>query len=72
MVEPRQGAELDFAALDAHLRTQIAGYKLPRSIWVAEAINRTAAGKADYGWARRYAESHPPARRPAGAAQPAP
>ncbi len=71
LVEPREGAALDLAALDAHLRTQIAGYKVPRSVWVVDAIGRTVSGKADYGWARQYTESHPPARRPAGTAQPA-
>ena len=27
---------------------------------VADAIQRTVSGKADYGWARQYAAGHPP------------
>src|SRR4029077_19978973 len=34
LVQPRDGQELDLAALEAHLRTQIAGYKVPRSVWL--------------------------------------
>ena len=70
LIQPRPGAALDPGALAAQLRTQIAGYKLPRSVWVVDAIGRTVSGKADYAWAHRYTESHPPAARPAPA-QPA-
>ena len=55
LVQPRPGAAPDLAALAEHVRGQIAGYKVPRSIWLTEAIRRTVSGKADYGWARRYA-----------------
>jgi 3-oxocholest-4-en-26-oate---CoA ligase len=61
LVQPRDGHDVDLAALDAHLRTQVAGYKVPRSVWIVEEIGRTPAGKADYRWARRYAEEHEPA-----------
>jgi 3-oxocholest-4-en-26-oate---CoA ligase len=71
LVQPREGAVPDLAAMEAHLRRQIAGYKVPRSIWVVDLISRTVSGKADYAWAHRYAGSHPPARGPAAAAQPA-
>jgi 3-oxocholest-4-en-26-oate---CoA ligase len=56
LVQSRDGRELDLTALEAHLREQIAGYKLPRSIWLVAQIGRTPAGKADYSWARRYAD----------------
>jgi 3-oxocholest-4-en-26-oate---CoA ligase len=56
LVQARDGHSIDVTALDAHLRTQIAGYKVPRSVWLVEQIGRTPAGKADYGWARRYAD----------------
>jgi 3-oxocholest-4-en-26-oate---CoA ligase len=56
LVQPRDGQTVDLAALDAHLRTQIAGYKVPRSIWLVEHVGRTPAGKADYRWAHRYAD----------------
>jgi acyl-CoA synthetase (AMP-forming)/AMP-acid ligase II len=49
------------AALGAHVRAQLAGYKVPRTIWFVESIGRTVSGKADYRWAREYAASHEPA-----------
>ena len=60
LVQPRPGAAPDPAALQAHVRDQIAGYKVPRSIWLTDAIRRTVSGKADYGWARQYAAAHEP------------
>jgi acyl-CoA synthetase (AMP-forming)/AMP-acid ligase II len=56
LIQPRDGQHVDLAGLEAHLRTQIAGYKVPRSVWLVEQIGRTPAGKADYRWARRFAE----------------
>jgi 3-oxocholest-4-en-26-oate---CoA ligase len=56
VVQPRDGHDIDLTELEAHLRAQIAGYKVPRSVWLVEQISRTPAGKADYRWARRYAE----------------
>jgi acyl-CoA synthetase (AMP-forming)/AMP-acid ligase II len=56
VVQTRDGQDLDRAALEAHLRTKIAGYKLPRSVWQVDKIGRTPAGKADYTWAREFAE----------------
>ena len=70
LVQPREGQALDLAALDAHLRGQIAGYKVPRSIWLVGSVGRTAAGKADYTWAHQYVTEHP-AAEPAAAEQPA-
>jgi 3-oxocholest-4-en-26-oate---CoA ligase len=61
LIQPRPGAALDLGALQEHVRRQIAGYKVPRSIWLAEAIRRTVSGKADYAWAREYAATHAPA-----------
>jgi acyl-CoA synthetase (AMP-forming)/AMP-acid ligase II len=61
LVQPRPGAEPDPAALQEHVRGHIAGYKVPRSIWLTSTIRRTVSGKADYGWAREYAGAHEPA-----------
>jgi acyl-CoA synthetase (AMP-forming)/AMP-acid ligase II len=77
LVQPRDGVGVDLAAVEAHLRTQIAGYKIPRSTWVVGTIGRTVSGKADYAWAHRHTDSHPPTGRartaaPEAAAQPAP
>ena len=60
LVQLRPGAAADLGALQEHVRWQIAGYKVPRSIWLAEAIRRTVSGKADYAWAREYAATHAP------------
>jgi acyl-CoA synthetase (AMP-forming)/AMP-acid ligase II len=74
LVELRPGADADdagavVALLQAHVRTQIAGYKVPRSIWFVESIGRTVSGKADYRWAHQYAAEHSAA--PASPASPA-
>jgi acyl-CoA synthetase (AMP-forming)/AMP-acid ligase II len=59
VVQPREGCEdLNLVDVEAHVRKQIAGYKVPRSVWVADAVRRTASGKADYAWAREYAAAH--------------
>jgi 3-oxocholest-4-en-26-oate---CoA ligase len=56
IVQPRPGADLDLADLEALVRTRVAGYKVPRTVWLSDEIGRTASGKADYGWARRFAD----------------
>ena len=61
LVQPRPGAAPDPAALAEHVRGQIAGYKVPRTIWLTGTISRTVSGKADYAWAREYAGAHEPA-----------
>jgi len=71
LVQPREGRDLDLGALEAHLRTQIAGYKVPRSVWLVDQIGRTPAGKADYRWAHRYTEEHPAAGAATGPRAPA-
>jgi 3-oxocholest-4-en-26-oate---CoA ligase len=38
--------------LQAHCRQRLAGYKLPRGLAVVDTVQRTAAGKPDYRWAR--------------------
>ena len=45
--------------LAEHVRTELAGYKVPRSIWLVDEVHRLATGKADYRWARNYATDHP-------------
>jgi 3-oxocholest-4-en-26-oate---CoA ligase len=60
LVQLRPGAAADLGALQEHVRRQLAGYKVPRSIWLADVIQRTVSGKADYGWAREYAAGHAP------------
>ncbi|WP_406232659.1 AMP-binding enzyme [Nocardia sp. NBC_01009] len=45
---------VDFAALESHVRRHLAGYKVPRQIWIAPAISRAPSGKPDYRWAKEY------------------
>jgi acyl-CoA synthetase (AMP-forming)/AMP-acid ligase II len=59
LVQLREGRPADLPAIEEHVRGQIAGYKVPRSIWLVDAINRGPAGKPDYGWAHRYAADNP-------------
>jgi acyl-CoA synthetase (AMP-forming)/AMP-acid ligase II len=55
VVAPMPGVTLDFAGLEAHCREKLAGYKVPRSWVVVDAVQRSPSGKADYGWARGVA-----------------
>jgi acyl-coenzyme A synthetase/AMP-(fatty) acid ligase len=74
LVQLRPGAAADPEGLQEHVRGHIARYKVPRTIWLVDDIGRTAAGKADYGWARRHAAENPPVldRAPGHAASPVP
>jgi len=72
LVQLREGRTADLPAIEAHVREQVAGYKVPRSIWLVDAIGRGAAGKPDYHWAHRHAASHPAdLGQPAQSAHPA-
>lgn len=59
VVAPRPGARPILADLDAFVRNQIAGYKVPRSLWLVEEVKRSPAGKPDYTWARQQTEQRP-------------
>jgi acyl-coenzyme A synthetase/AMP-(fatty) acid ligase len=54
LIQLRPDAQADLTMLEDHVRTQIAGYKVPRSVWLVDAIGRTVSGKADFGWAKEY------------------
>lgn len=50
------------AELQDHLRSQLAGYKLPKHLVLVDKVERSPAGKADYRWAKATAEANlPPA-----------
>ncbi|MGW4330136.1 acyl-CoA synthetase [Nocardia sp. NPDC004573] len=51
---------LEFTDLHAHVRNFLAGYKVPKQIWVADAIVRAPSGKPDYRWAERYVAGRGP------------
>ncbi|MEU8619464.1 acyl-CoA synthetase [Streptomyces sp. NPDC048623] len=56
VVQLRDGAApLELAALQDHCRTRLAGYKVPRQLVLADTIQRSPSGKADYRWARSVA-----------------
>ncbi|WP_030250714.1 acyl-CoA synthetase [Streptomyces violens] len=56
VVQLRPGAgPVDLAAVQAHCRTRLAGYKIPRTVVVTDRIQRSPSGKADYRWAKRVA-----------------
>jgi acyl-CoA synthetase (AMP-forming)/AMP-acid ligase II len=38
-------------------RKEIAGYKVPRSLWLVDEIKRSPAGKPDYKWATAETQS---------------
>jgi 3-oxocholest-4-en-26-oate---CoA ligase len=58
LVQPREGSTPTRDGLAAHVRGQLAGYKVPRSVWLVDRISRTPSGKADYRWAKRYADDN--------------
>jgi len=59
LVQPRPGRPISGDELVSHVRGELAGYKVPRSLWLVTEISRLATGKPDYKWARQYAEQHP-------------
>jgi acyl-CoA synthetase (AMP-forming)/AMP-acid ligase II len=47
----------DLETLQTHCRASLAGYKVPRRLYVVDEIERTASGKTDYAWARQVIET---------------
>ncbi len=46
VVQPRDGARPTLAELDSFVRSEIAGYKVPRSLWYVDEVKRSPAGQA--------------------------
>lgn len=59
VVHARAGTRPSLADLDAFVRSEIAGYKVPRSLWLVGEIKRSPAGKPDYRWAKEQTEARP-------------
>jgi acyl-CoA synthetase (AMP-forming)/AMP-acid ligase II len=57
VVQAREGHTPDLAELDAHTRTFVAAYKVPKELHLVDQIVRSPSGKPDYRWAREIAES---------------
>ncbi|MBT2490935.1 acyl-CoA synthetase [Streptomyces sp. ISL-96] len=56
VVQLREGADAPgLDAIQAHCRTRLAGYKIPRQMVITPEIQRSPSGKADYRWARTVA-----------------
>ncbi|WP_199177947.1 acyl-CoA synthetase [Mycobacterium hubeiense] len=60
VVHRRPGTNPTLADLDAFVRQEIAGYKVPRKVWWVDEIHRTPAGKPDYRWAKDVTEEREP------------
>jgi 3-oxocholest-4-en-26-oate---CoA ligase len=48
LVEPHVGDVIDEAALIAHVKERLAGYKAPKRVITVDSIGRAANGKLDY------------------------
>ena len=55
LVTLRKGAAFDAAALSAHTRTKVAGYKTPKQFFVIDEMPRHPTGKPDYTTAQQVA-----------------
>jgi acyl-CoA synthetase (AMP-forming)/AMP-acid ligase II len=55
VVQPRPGQAPTLDDLDAHCRSRLAGYKIPRQLTLVEGVERSPSGKPDYPWAQRVA-----------------
>jgi acyl-CoA synthetase (AMP-forming)/AMP-acid ligase II len=58
LVQPRPGRTPTLSELDAHARKEIAGYKVPRSLWLVDEVKRSPSGKPDYRWAHDHAKEN--------------
>ncbi len=60
VVQLREGAALEVRDLQAHCRSKIAGYKIPRQFHVVGEVQRSPSGKPDYPWALAAAQGRLP------------
>ncbi|GAC1652861.1 MAG: acyl-CoA synthetase [Mycobacterium sp.] len=59
VIQAREGVRPTLAELGAFVRNEIAGYKVPRSLWFVDEVKRSPAGKPDYRWAQEQTEARP-------------
>ena len=59
VVQARPGCRPSLSDLDSFVRAEIAGYKVPRSLWLVDEVKRSPAGKPDYRWAKEQTEARP-------------
>jgi 3-oxocholest-4-en-26-oate---CoA ligase len=55
VVQARAGDPPTLEGLQAHCRTKLAGYKVPRELHLVEVVQRSPSGKPDYPWAQKMA-----------------
>ena len=55
VVQPREGMAVTLEELDAHCRSRLAGYKIPRQLTLVDRVERSPSGKPDYPWAQKVA-----------------
>ena len=56
VVQPRPGMTVSLDDLVEHCRTRIAGYKVPRALYLVDEIPRQPSGKPDYPRAKKIVE----------------
>jgi acyl-CoA synthetase (AMP-forming)/AMP-acid ligase II len=59
IIHPRDGKHPTLEDIQAHCRSSIAGYKVPRQLHVVDGILRSPSGKPDYRWAAGIVEEDP-------------
>jgi 3-oxocholest-4-en-26-oate---CoA ligase len=59
VIETRPGQTVTLDDLDSHARAHVAGYKVPRELYIVDKIERSPSGKPDYPWAKKIATSTP-------------
>jgi acyl-CoA synthetase (AMP-forming)/AMP-acid ligase II len=57
VVQFRDGSQATLGDLQEHCRSKIAGYKVPRELYVVDTIQRSPSGKPDYQWAKQVASA---------------
>jgi acyl-CoA synthetase (AMP-forming)/AMP-acid ligase II len=55
VVQREDGGTITAAEVEAAVRAELAGYKVPRRVMFVESIGRSPAGKVDYQRIRREA-----------------
>ncbi|HEX6393133.1 MAG TPA: acyl-CoA synthetase [Acidimicrobiales bacterium] len=59
VVQKETGSSMTAGEVEAAVRGELAGYKVPRRVMFVESIGRSPAGKVDYQRIRREAAEHP-------------
>lgn len=60
VVQVQAGKQFDLQAFEQTCRKHLSGYKVPRAVYLAQQVARSPAGKADYRWAKDYAQRNTP------------